>query len=173
MRSTFLKTVLLASLFSCVASLQATHSSAGSNTPSQQQNTGIQFTKFYARATAGGNGAFFGVLKNQQAINDRLVEVQVSPDLCAHVELHTHIHEGEIKRMRPVKDMPISSKATLKLQPGGLHVMLMGLKRPLIEGETFKATLIFENSPALQIQIPIKKAGYRPACGCSAVKVPS
>ncbi|MFM2042906.1 MAG: hypothetical protein RLY86_1482 [Pseudomonadota bacterium] len=112
-----------------------------------------------AQATAG---AAFMTLTSPTS--DRLIAA--SSPVAERVELHTHIMDGGIARMRKVEggiDLPAG--APVALQPGGLHIMLIGLKQPLREGETIQVALTFATAPALTVDVPVKGAAYRPHGG--------
>ena len=99
----------------------------------------------WARASAGparAGAAFMGI-HNNGAGADRLVAA--SADVSKTAELHTHIRDGDVMMMRRVEDgIPVPAEGVVHLEPGGYHVMFMGLKAPLKEGDTFLLTLTFE-----------------------------
>lgn len=99
-------------------------------------------------------GAFM-VLKNADDKDHKLVKAD-SP-AAKVVELHEHVNEGGVMKMRPVKDIDIKARGEAVLKPGGLHVMLIGLVRPLNEGEPVSITLTFEDGSKKQISAPVKK----------------
>ncbi len=72
------------------------------------------------------------------------------------VELHTHVNDNGVMRMRQVKDIPIAPGATTTLQPGGLHLMLMMLKKPLKAGEKMAITLEFEDGSKKDIEAEVR-----------------
>ena len=113
----------------------------------------------FARASAGmaQAGAAFMTLKNASAVNDQLVAA--STPVSATAELHNHIKEGDVVRMRQVPSIEVPAGGSVALQPGGLHVMLLGLKQPLREGETFPLTLTFAHAGAVTVEVPVKSAG--------------
>jgi copper(I)-binding protein len=74
-------------------------------------------------------------------------------------ELHTHIKDGEVMRMRQVEDIPVKAGETVVLQPGGLHVMFMGLHEGLKEGQTFPLTLTFEKAGPVETTVTVGAAG--------------
>jgi hypothetical protein len=74
-------------------------------------------------------------------------------------ELHTVIDEGGMKKMRPVPKIDIPAGGQTKLQPGGLHIMLIGLKQPLAEGANVPITLTFEDGSSRQINAPVRAIG--------------
>jgi periplasmic copper chaperone A len=73
------------------------------------------------------------------------------------VELHTHTMEGGMMRMRQVDKIDIPAGGDVSLQPGGLHVMLIGLKQNLVPGQDIPLTLKFEDGSEVTVQAPVKK----------------
>ena len=61
------------------------------------------------------------------------------------VELHTHINEGGMMKMRRIDKIEIPAKGMTMLKPGGLHVMLIGLTEEIVEGKPVEITLVFAN----------------------------
>ncbi len=98
----------------------------------------------WARASAGAarNGAAFMIIENRAATDDALVAAHAR--VSDTVELHTHIDDGGVMRMRKVDRIPVPAGGRVALRPGGLHVMFIGLKAPLAEGERFDLALDFE-----------------------------
>jgi hypothetical protein len=114
----------------------------------------------WARAAgANANGAAYMTLRNAGGQADRLVSA--STPVARTVELHTHIRDGEVMRMRPVADIPVPAGQTVRLRPGGLHVMLIGLTEPLRQGTTVPLTLRFERAGEATVQLEIQAAGAR------------
>ena len=110
----------------------------------------------YARAASpiAKSGAAFMHIMNNGTENDRLVAVRT--DAATTPELHTHIMEDGIAKMREVEGgfEVLAGDATI-LERGSLHIMLIGLTRPFIHGEAITLTLIFENAGELTIDVPI------------------
>ena len=69
--------------------------------------------------------------------------------------------DGDIARMRPVAAIEIAPGAPTVLEPGGLHIMLRGLGRRLVEGETFPLSLTFERAGTVEIEVPIIGMGHQ------------
>ena len=111
----------------------------------------------YARASSPSAkvGAAFMMLQNHGAEDDRLIAV--TSDAAERVELHTHISDTNgVMRMVEVEDgilVPAGGMAALKR--GGDHVMLMGLAKPFVDGETMSLTLTFEKAGEVQLDVPI------------------
>lgn len=107
------------------------------------------------------NAGVFMVLKTPTGKNDVLVGGEC--DFADRVELHTHMDEGGVMKMRPVEKMEVDGERVLK--PGGDHVMLMGLKKGLKVGNTVEVTLRFKESGEIKVPVVVKAmAGYRTHC---------
>lgn len=115
----------------------------------------ITITDSYARAAspAAKTGAAFLMIENAGP-DDRLVDAR-SP-AAARVELHTHIEEDGVMRMRHVEDgfaLPTGGKIMMKR--GGDHVMFMGLTGPFEQGASVPLTLVFESAGEMEIEVPV------------------
>lgn len=109
----------------------------------------------WARPAAAGNSAAYFELENEGAA-DRLIGA--STDVAGTVELHsTTIDAQGVGRMVPVQAVDLPPGAEAKFAPGGLHVMLIGLTRPLVEGEEFPLTLTFEKAGPVTVEVAIEK----------------
>lgn len=96
-----------------------------------------------AAPAAGG----FVTLHNMGDTDDTLISASISADVAGKVELHTMEMDGDIMRMFEVEGgIPVPAGEMVQLMPGGLHIMLMGLKEGLAEGANHEVTLVFENS---------------------------
>ena len=119
----------------------------------------LEITGGFARATAPSamaGGAFLTIRSKGQA--DRLVAF-TSPS-CKRPELHTHIKdEGGVMRMRQVEAIEVPAGGEAVLEPGGLHLMCMGLTGALVEGEALSATLVFEQAGEVAVSLPIMGPG--------------
>lgn len=72
------------------------------------------------------------------------------------VELHTHVHDNGVMRMRKIDKIDLPAGASVTLQPGGLHVMLLGLKKDLNEGDAVSVTLVFDDGSRKTIEAPVR-----------------
>jgi periplasmic copper chaperone A len=117
-------------------------------------------TQGWSRAAgAGGTGVGYLTISNRGTAADRLVAA--SSPAARGLEMHTHVREGDVMRMRPVPAIDIPAGGTVTLQPGGLHLMLLGLAAPLRQGETVPVTLRFERAGEVQVNLAIQAAGAR------------
>jgi hypothetical protein len=123
-----------------------------------QQGSVLAVENPFARPSAGasGAGAAYMTIRNPGPA-DRLIAA-ASP-VARTVELHTHIREGDVMRMRKIEAIEIPGSGAATLAPGGLHVMLMGLHKPLKTGDSFALTLTFEKAGAVTIQVPVREMG--------------
>jgi periplasmic copper chaperone A len=117
----------------------------------------------WARATAAGQsvGGGFLTVRNPGDTPDRLVGA--SSDVAEKVELHTHMNENGVMKMRPVPAIEVPAKGTVTLAPGGLHLMLFGLKAPLKEGQHVPVTLDFEKAGKVTGELVVTGAGAKAA----------
>jgi len=111
----------------------------------------------YVRAVPPGqpNSASFMQASNAGSAGHALVGG--SSPAAEVVELHTHTMEGGMMRMRQVDKIDIPAGGDVSLQPGGLHVMLIGLKQKLVPGQDIPLTLKFEDGSEVTVQAPVKK----------------
>ncbi|WP_043362504.1 copper chaperone PCu(A)C [Belnapia sp. F-4-1] len=121
----------------------------------------IQVTEPWSRAAgANGTGAGFLTIRNAGTQPDRLLSAASS--IARSVELHTHVRDGEVMRMRQAEGgIPIPPGATVTLRPGGFHVMLIGLAQPLAAGSDVPLTLRFERAGETQVMLHVGAAGAR------------
>ncbi len=132
--------------------------------PAAAQGNTLHVEQPWTRAAGqGGQGAGYMTLRNAGPQPDRLLSAE-SP-AAQRVELHTHIRDGEVMRMRPVADIPVPAGGSTVLQPGGLHLMLIGLTRPLAVGEAVPVTLRFERAGTVTVNLAVQAAGARGPAG--------
>lgn len=119
----------------------------------------VQVRDAWARATAGqaANGGAFMKIENTSPHDERLVSA--SADVSKTVELHTHVMEGAVMKMRRVESIAVPMYGSAELKPGGLHVMFVGLKAPLKEGDTFPLTLTFEHTGKITVPVTVLGVG--------------
>ena len=106
----------------------------------------MRIEKPWARATAPGAQVAGGylVIRNQGAAADRLVSA--SSPAAAKVELHVHINDNGVMKMREVPGYDVPAKGSFELKPGGAHLMFVDIKRPFKEGEKLPVKLKFEKA---------------------------
>ena len=103
---------------------------------------------------AMATGAFM-VIKNGGDKDAKLVKVENT--IAKVAELHTHLNEGGVMKMRLVPAIDIKAKGEATLQPGGLHIMLIELKGPMKEGDKIPLTLGFADGSSKQVNAEVRK----------------
>jgi hypothetical protein len=112
----------------------------------------------WARPTVAGQTAGGGYLKlkNSGKTADRLVSV--SSAAAERVELHTMKLDGDVMRMRQLDAIELPPGASVVLEPGGDHLMLLGLKAPLELGRSIPLKLTFEKAGDVMVEVKVEKA---------------
>lgn len=107
------------------------------------------------------NGSAYLVINNQGRADDVLLGA--STPLAERVEIHTHLMDGDMMKMRQLKSLPIPAGETVSLAPGGHHLMLMGLKQAPQLGDRFPLTLRFEQAGEVEVEISVDANAAKPA----------
>ena len=118
----------------------------------------------WSRATPGGAkiGAGYMRIVNRGTEPDRLVGGSMAA--AGGFALHETTNVDGVARMRPVEGgLVIAPGATVDLSPGGVHVMLVDLKRPLMQGDTIEGTLVFEKAGTVAIAYRVGGIGAQSA----------
>ncbi len=128
-----------------------------SSAPLAAQATDMMVHDAYLRSSTAQStsGAAFMMVMNHSAVDDRLIGA--SSDVADKVELHTHMEDANgVMRMSAIEGgVPIAANEEHVFQRGGDHLMFMGLKRPLEQGETIKVTLEFEKAGEVDIDVVV------------------
>ena len=103
---------------------------------------------------SGGNSAAYMLLHNPGDEIDRLVSVK--SEAAETAELHISETENDVTTMRPVEFIEVPPQGETELKPGGLHIMLMGLKHELKAGDTVKLTLEFEKAGTVSVEAEVR-----------------
>ncbi|WP_025300753.1 copper chaperone PCu(A)C [Candidatus Endolissoclinum faulkneri] len=125
---------------------------AGSNAV---MSKGICIENAFSRASVGSikNGAAFLTIKNMNIEVDNLIGAKTP--IADRAELHTHLNKNGVMKMRRLDSIFLPSKGLLSMQPGGNHIMLLGLKSSLKKGDSFCLTLIFEKAGEITCNVSI------------------
>lgn len=119
-----------------------------------QRSPDVDVKAAWVRPTVAGQtgtGAFMQLMSRDGA---RLLGA--SSDVAGVVEIHEMAMEGNVMRMRPIRTLDLPPGGTVELKPGGHHMMLMDLKRPLAVGEKIKVELRLETRDKKLITQPIE-----------------
>lgn len=137
--------------------------SACASSSSAEQNPDIEISKAWVRTVDGtvdmdGSGsktALFMNIQNNSDQADKLIKAE--SDVAKMVQIHlSEMDANGVSTMHEVDGVDIPAGGLAELKPGGYHVMLMGLKQNLREGEMISFTLTFENAGQVTIAAPVK-----------------
>jgi len=123
----------------------------------------------WARPTLTGTrtGAVYLMLSNRTATADHLVGVSTS--VANRAELHEDVTENGMMSMNAVPDLLLPPGASMAIEPGRYHIMLIGMKKPVNVGESFPITLTFAAAPSLDVSVVVTRT---PPKSASAAPVP-
>lgn len=119
----------------------------------------------WARPTVAGQGtggAYLSVA-NQGGAADKLLGARMPA--AERVEVHEMHMDGDVMRMREVGTLALPAGHSVKLEPGGLHLMLLGLKAPLKIGDKLPLVLRFEKAGEIEVMLQVET---KPAEGGAA-----
>jgi len=115
----------------------------------------------WSRATPGAAkvGGGYLEIENKGDTPDRLVSV--SSDIADKAQIHEMVMsaDGMSSMNELTGGLAVPAKGAVELKPGGLHLMFIGLKHPLKEGDAFMATLTFEKAGAVEVKFVVGPAG--------------
>ena len=120
----------------------------------------LVITQAWSRATPNGAkiGTGYFTIENKGAAPDRLVGV--SADIAGKAEVHEMAINNGVMTMRPLENgLTIDPGKTVKLAPGGYHLMLFDLKSPLKQGDKLPITLEFEKAGKVQLTLDVQGIG--------------
>ena len=124
---------------------------------SQQGKTEIDVTSAWARPTRGeAPGAVYLTIENQGGNDDRLIGVMADNAAMAMVH-QTEMSDG-LARMRMAGEINIPAGTSIKMVPGGTHIMLEGLRTPLKPGDRFEMVLKFRESADERVTVTVAEA---------------
>lgn len=112
----------------------------------------------WARASIGDSkvSAVYLVVTNRGEAADRLVGA--AADRAGHTMIHRSVVEDGVMKMRRVESVEIPPGESVRLDPGGLHVMLRGVSSRLETGESISVTLVFERAGELALSVPVRRS---------------
>jgi periplasmic copper chaperone A len=128
----------------------------------------LVITQAWSRATPGGAkiGGGYLTIENKGTAPDRLIGG--SADVAGKVEVHEMAMNNGVMTMRPLdKGLSIEPGKTVKLAPGGYHLMLFDLKSPLKQGDKLPVTLEFEKAGKVKVSLDVEGIGAQGPAGAS------
>ena len=119
----------------------------------------IKVDHAYIRATVPGQQVAGGFMKIENKGNGTDQLVSASSPVASEVQLHEMAMEGNVMKMRQVKDIAVPAGGSVELKPGGLHLMLMNIKAPLAAGESVPVKLKFAKAGEVEVKMPVNAMG--------------
>ena len=147
--NTLLKALLISAVgFGLAGIAQAQSTKVGS----------VQIENAYTRSTVPGQMAAGGFMKieNKGAV-DQLISA--SSPVAGEVQLHEMAMEGNVMKMRQVKEVVVPAGGAVELKPGGMHLMFINIKAPLTAGETVPVKLKFAKAGEVEVKMPVNAMG--------------
>ena len=147
--NTLLKALLISAVgFGLAGMAQAQSAKVGS----------VQVENAYTRSTVPGQMAAGGFMKieNKGAV-DQLISA--SSPVAGEVQLHEMAMEGNVMKMRQVKEVVVPAGGAVELKPGGMHLMFINIKAPLTAGETVPVKLKFAKAGEVEVKMPVNAMG--------------
>ncbi|MFY9476643.1 MAG: copper chaperone PCu(A)C [Aquabacterium sp.] len=152
----------------CTAPARADHDHAGgeSHAPAAKATTAkpaafVDVQGAWVRATVPGQSGTGGFM-SLRSPTAALQLVGFSTPVAGTAELHEMTMDGNVMRMRPVDGLDLPAGQTVELKPGGHHLMLMALKRPLTAGSTVPLVLRFKTPDGKlleqKVAVPVRSA---------------
>lgn len=124
--------------------------------PALAQESPIDVADAKARPTApGGAGVVYMIVMNHGTADDDLTGL--STPVADKAEMHRTMDMDGMSHMEAVADLPIKANGAVSFAPGGLHVMLTGLKQPLKLGDNFPLTLTFAKAGAITVTVSVQQ----------------
>lgn len=116
----------------------------------------IQLENIWARESPPmvKTGAAYLTITNSGGAIDNLLAV--SGEVAENIEIHTHLMEDGVMKMRPVEMIEVPANSSVTLEPGGLHIMFIGLKEPLKKDDVFTLTFKFEKAGEIATEVTVK-----------------
>jgi len=138
--------------------------------PALAQESPIHVADAKARPTApGGTGVVYMIVMNHGTADDVLTGL--SSPVADKAEMHRTTDTDGMSHMEAVADLPVKAMEAVTFAPGGLHVMLTGLKQPLKLGDSFPLTLSFAKAGAVTVMVSVQQIKAKPMADMPGMKM--
>lgn len=136
--------------------------SAAARTPLAAQAGPVSVKNAWVREAPEGRKVtgIFLTLMNAGAVPRAVVSG--STEVADTLELHEMKRDGEMMRMSPVQRIEVPAGGQVELRPGGFHLMIFGLKKPLVQGDTVRVMLMLDDGSRVAVAAPVRPMGAMP-----------
>lgn len=114
----------------------------------------------HARVTIPGRPAAGYMMIHNTGDKDDAV-ISASSPMADKIELHTHLMENNVMKMRPVEKVAVPAKGMAEFKSGGFHLMIFGLKHQMKAGDALPVTLVFEKAGSLKLDFKVETLGAK------------
>jgi copper(I)-binding protein len=141
-----ISTLALAATFAWSDTAGAQNASIGS----------LEIRDAWVRESIGPAKTAAGYLELHNGGQEAVTVTGINSESAERAQLHTTVRDGDVTRMRPLEPIAIAPGETLVLQPGGMHIMFMGVDEPLRPGMQVDLTLTLSNGRAGRLKVPVR-----------------
>jgi len=124
----------------------------------------LQITSYYLRGTMQERpAAAYMTIQNTGGTIDKLIGA--SSAIVGKIEFHETRMDNGVVKMRQLQRIVIAPNSSVDLKPGGLHLMLIGLKKPIVAGDKFGIFLKFEKAGVVKLELPVRTFSSKKVMG--------
>ncbi len=116
----------------------------------------VEVNQAWVRLMPPGSHMTAAYLAIENHSDNALTLQSVSSIAAKDCSIHQTVNEDGVSRMHQLEGIKLPSNETVVMQPGGIHIMLMGISRPLIKGDKFPMKLKFSDGTEQDIQLDIR-----------------
>ncbi len=120
----------------------------------QRTEAPVRVDDAWVRASAPGQNNTAGYMRIRSGVPAKLVGVKAA--FAQSIEIHHTSMDGGVMRMRPVAELDLPAGQTVKLEPGGYHLMIMGVKEPLAAGQQVGLTLVIAAQASAESSLEVR-----------------
>ena len=131
------------------------------NKPAEKLSEPVAVYQVWAKTTVPGSAVSAAYMHIKSTKSVKLLKVESA--IAGMVEIHSMKMEGGVMEMNAVDAVDIPANQAVELKPGGFHVMLMNVKRPISDGDKVPLTLTFEGADKKPFKINIEAIGQAKA----------
>ena len=137
---------------------------SSSNSSAHAGNVSVKRPWTFSTPAVATRAAVYMEIKNSSSSDDALTSASVSPSVAKSAELHeTTASTGsttpaDLEMMNKIGSIPLPAGRTTMLEPGGYHIMLMDLVRPLEQGQKVSVTLVFRRGGTASIAAEVRNS---------------
>ncbi|WOI54035.1 copper chaperone PCu(A)C [Parvularcula sp. LCG005] len=132
---------------------------AACSNDTESSATGVSVKDTSFRAPMGGAMATAGYMTLTSDVDDKLISA--SSPMAEAVEVHTMVMNNGVMSMRPLADLELPAGKAVVLEPGGTHLMLMGLSPELQNAMAVEVILVFEKAGELPVTLQLDQASAK------------